>query len=109
MNGIKSFEALLVLCSYAQEITSTLSRYIFLFGLQYQEFSDKCLPEVVTDLSAAEIRHMTKKLESSMAAAKHIRIMPKSQSQAQVKQLRYERINFNQNKKKGKKRKPSHN
>ena len=102
MNGLKRFEALLVVCSFGQEITSTLPRYIFLIGLQYQEFSDKCLSEVDTDLSVAEIRHMTKTLESSKAAAKHIRSMPKSQSQAQVKQLRYERINFNQNEKRAK-------
>ena len=79
-----------------------------LFGLQDQDFLAMCLSKATTDWSATKIRQMTKILESSKVTTKHMRSMPASQPQAQVNQLKHQRINFAQYEQKGKKRKPIH-
>ena len=81
---------------------------MFLFSLQDQDFHAKCLAETNTDWSAAKIRQMAKTLESSEAIAKHMRILPMSQSQAQVNHLRQQWFDSAQYKNNIQKRKPSH-
>ena len=63
--------------------------------MQIQDFLAMCLPETSNAWTAARIRQIAKKPESSTATTKH----SKSQLQAKIYQLRHERANLPQHKK----------
>ena len=82
----------MVLYGYPQETSGILSRGIFLFGLQKEEFLAKCLSEASIEWTAIRIWEMAKMLESSRATAKHMKHQPARQPQAEVNQFRYQRL-----------------
>ena len=84
----------LFLYEYPVENTSILSRDIFLFSLQDEEFFAKCMSQATTSRSTAKIRQMGKKLENRKTTAKHMRNQPKGQLQMHINQLKYQNINL---------------
>ena len=95
----------LALCVYSQETTNILSRDIFSFALQDQEFLAKCLSEASINWTAIRIRQMAKKLEISRATSNHMGNQAASQPGGQISQFRHQRVNLPQHKKKAMKRK----
>ena len=79
---------------YPQETAQILQRDIFWFFLKDESFVSKILNKGPVELSkfpASKVRQMAKKLESSQAAAKHMRQVTKDPQATQLNLLRHQR------------------
>ena len=96
------------LCEYPPETAAILTMDIFWFFVTDNELIAKTINEGNTDLAqypAAKVRQMAKRLESSKATAKHIKLhTPTKQGAAQINVLRHNSTSLPPKKKKGSKK-----